>query len=84
MTGGAGRDQFWINESVIPSTPHVITDFQLGIDSVVAFVGNGIQTISQGTDVLFQTTESAQAIAIVKNVNPAQFMANINNMILYP
>jgi hypothetical protein len=81
MTGGVGRDQFWINESVIPGTPHVITDFQLGTDSIVTS-GSSINTaIPQGADILFQTS-SGQTVAIVKNVDLGQFSANSNNWLI--
>jgi glycerophosphoryl diester phosphodiesterase len=41
LTGGAGADQFWIANGVIPKTANTITDFQVGVD-VLGISGLGL------------------------------------------
>lgn len=76
LTGGGGADEFWLATQQLPLKPHIVNDFEPGVDRLGIENVNGINEASaltltsSGTDttVRFQ----GQAIALLQNITPLQ------------
>ncbi|MEO1520194.1 MAG: calcium-binding protein [Cyanobacteria bacterium J06633_2] len=76
LTGGPGADQFWLATQTLPTQPHIVRDFEPGVDQVRFDRVDGLTEVDEltltetatGTTIHFQGT----AIAVLENVTPQQ------------
>jgi glycerophosphoryl diester phosphodiesterase len=78
LTGGAGADQFWVANGVIPQVANTVTDFQVGTD-VIGFSGLGLSSkdviLSQsGADTVIQAL--GKDIAVLSGVQTTSLSAS--------
>jgi D-alanyl-D-alanine carboxypeptidase len=78
MIGGEGADQFWLGSWDIPDTASIITDFEVGTDTIkVGRLGVTFNDLTiQDTQVGAIISEQGQALAVVLGANSSSLQAN--------
>ncbi len=78
LIGGEGTDQFWLGSWDVPDTASIITDFEVGTDTIkvgrlgVTFNDLTIQDTGLGAII----SEQGQALAVVLGANSSSLQAN--------
>jgi D-alanyl-D-alanine carboxypeptidase len=78
MIGGEGADQFWLGSWDVPDTASIITDFEVGTDTIkVGRLGVTFNDLTiQNTEVGAIISEQGQALAVVLGANSSSLQAN--------
>lgn len=78
LTGGKGADQFWLTSWSLPATPSIITDFEVGTDTIkVGRLGARFDNLSiQDSDKGATLCDQGHVLAILRGVNAFELTAS--------
>jgi hypothetical protein len=83
LSGGAGKDVFWIANATLPTTPNTITDFDPKNDTIrtgLAGVTNFSDLTIARSDTDTTISLGTQQLALLKNITPGSL--NSNNLVV--